>query len=113
VNELLINTGLFAIVSAVVFGSFPIWKSRTLSPDSIQRRVWWTCCAIASVAIALSQLPDWGRALFGFVCTILGMASIALMWTNFIKIDERVYTVFQGNRRPDRPPALHDDEQPL
>lgn len=102
-------SALAALAAAAVFSSFPLWKSATLSPDSIERRAWWTCCAVATVLVLLSQLPAWGRGLALSVVTAVVLVIIAGRWTTFIKINGRIYS---ASIRPDRPPALApvDDE---
>jgi len=40
------------------------------------------------------------------------MFFVAGFWTNFVKINARVYSAFHLNRRPDRPPALGDEANP-
>lgn len=99
-----------ALGAAAIFSSFPLWKSVTLSPDSIERRVWWTCCAVATVSLFLSQLPDWGLGLFVSVMMAVALFFVAGLWTNFIKINGRVYGAFHSNH-PDRPPALAADDE--
>ena len=101
-----------ALGAAAIFSSFPLWKSATLSPDSIERRVWWSCCAAATVLMFFSQLPDWRSGLFVSIMAAVALFFVAGFWTNFIKINGRVYGAFTYNR-PDRPPALAqaDDEE--
>ena len=95
---------------ATVGGMFPLWKSATLSPDSIERRVYWTGCAIGVALLFTSQLPDWKSATILAVAMGLGLVIVALKWTNHVKVGGRIYSVFSSNRRPDRPPALRDDD---
>lgn len=94
---------LGALACAAIFSSFPLWKSATLSPDSIERRVWWTCCAFAVGCLFLSQWPAWGRGLFGSIMLALALIAVAGRWTTFIKLRGRIYS---ASSRPDRPPAL-------
>lgn len=96
---------LVALAAGTVLSMFPLWKSATLSPDSIRRRVWWTGCAVATVSLFCSQLPYWQGGLFAAVMTGLALVAVAGFWTNFIKINGRVYGAFSQDR-PDRPPAL-------
>jgi hypothetical protein len=107
VREYFSYVALAALGFAAIFSSFPLWKSATLSPDSIQRRVWWTACAVAAASLFLSQLPDWSSGLFMAIMLGIALFFVAGFWTNFIKINGRVYSAFQSNR-PDRPPALED-----
>jgi hypothetical protein len=94
-----------ALGAVAIFSSFPLWKSATLSPDSIERRVWWTGCAAAAVLMFVAQLPDWKSGLFVSIMTAVALFFVAGLWTNFIKINGRVYGAFNHNR-PDRQPAL-------
>ncbi|WP_445167171.1 hypothetical protein ACTXG7_25685 [Mycolicibacterium sp. Dal123E01] len=105
-------TGLAAIIAGGILSMFPLWKSATLSPDSIERRVYWTGCAVGTPLLFLSQLPAWPQGLFFAIGTAVALLAIAFQWTNHIKINGRIYSVFNNNRRPDRPPALApvDDE---
>lgn len=108
------QSGIAAMILGGICGMFPLWKSASLSPDSIQRRCYWTGFAAAVVLFFAAFLPDLKSALFVSVAAAIGMVSIAAMWTNHIKINGRVYAASAGNRRPDRPPALagNDDTHP-
>jgi hypothetical protein len=55
----LLYAGMTAIALGGLGGMFPLWKSRRLSPTSIERRVYWTGCIAGSVLLFVSQLPDW------------------------------------------------------
>lgn len=92
-----------------VGGSTPLWKSSTLSPDSIQRRVYWSCSALVVVLGFVSQVPYWQGGMFVGGGSALALTCIAFYWTNHIKIGGRVYAAFPHLRRPDRPPALSDE----
>jgi len=94
---------------AVVGGWFPLWKSARLSPDSIQRRVYWTCSTLAALFCFLAELPDLQAGLFIGTGVGLTLVAIALYWTNHVKVRGRVYSALPSNRRPDRPPALSKD----
>ena len=104
-------TAVAALACGTLLSSFPLWKSATLSPDSIERRVWWTGCAIAIPLMFLSQLPNWHGGLFVAIMASVTLVGIAFFWTNRIKINGRIYAAFSLNRRPDRPPALANDEE--
>jgi hypothetical protein len=93
----------------LVGGWFPLWKSARLSPDSIQRRVYWTCTAAAAVLCLLAELPDWRAALFVSIGVTLALFAVALNWTSHVKIGGRIYAMFPNLRRPDRRPALSKD----
>ncbi|WP_163806421.1 hypothetical protein [Mycolicibacterium anyangense] len=99
-----------ALAGGTIFSSFPLWKSETLSPDSIERRVWWAGCTIAIPLMFLSQLPNWRGGLFVAIMASVTLCGIAFFWTNRIKIHGRIYAAFAINRRADRPPALADDQ---
>lgn len=108
--HLFIGWAVFVLILlGVVGGWFPLWKSARLSPDSIQRRVFWSCCTAAVLLCFLGALPDWRSSLFVSGCTAVAMTAIAFYWTNHLKIGGRVYAAFPSNRRPDRPPALSKD----
>ena len=100
-----------ALAAGTLLSSFPLWKSATLSPDSIERRVWWTGCAIAIPLMFLSQLPNWRGGLFVAIMASGTLIGIAFFWTNRIRVNGRTYAAFALNRRPDRPPALARDEK--
>ena len=91
---------------------FPLWKSANLSPDAIERRVYWTGSSIGAALLFVSRFPDWRQGLFVSVAAAVALLAIAFNWTNHIKINGRIYSAFNNNRRPDRPPALApvDDE---
>lgn len=103
--------GVGALTAGLLLSMFPLWKSATLSPDSIERRVYWAGCAIGLPLLFLSRLPDWRGGFFLLIATAIGMVSIALFWTNFVKINGRIYSAFHLNRRPDRPPALAGEDE--
>ncbi|MBI3214493.1 MAG: hypothetical protein HYZ38_11770 [Mycobacterium sp.] len=92
---------------------FPLWKSATLSPDSIERRVWWTGCALCIALLFVSQLPYWQGGLFLATMSALAMGASAFFRTNRIKINGRIYAAFHLQRRPDRPPALRRSDDDL
>ncbi len=90
-------------------GMFAPWKSGTLSPDSIQRRFYWTGCGLAVVLLFVGQLPNWrtatGIALVVGICVV----AVALRFTSHVKIRGRIYAAWPDLRKPDRPPALTRD----
>lgn len=109
-QQLFGSIALIALATGTIFSMFPLWRSATLSPDSIKRRVWWTCCGITIVSLFCSQLPYWQGGVFVSALTGLALFTIAGFWTNFIKINGRVYGAFTQDR-PDRPPVLARDEE--
>jgi hypothetical protein len=86
-------------------------KSHTLSPDSIQRRFYWTGCGMGCVLIFLSQWPNWARGAFGTTAVGLALIAIAFLRTNHIKVGGRIYAAFGFLQRPDRPPALASQDE--
>lgn len=102
-------SGIVLMGLATLGGWFPLWKSSRLSPDAIQRRVYWIGGSLSAVMFFLSQLPDWKAGLFFGICMALGLVAIAFNWTGHVKIGGRIYAAFPNLRRPDRPPALSKD----
>jgi hypothetical protein len=102
----------FAIIGLGAIGStFPLWKSSALSPDSIERRVYWTGCGVGVPILFVSQLSDWKSALFMAVAFALALVSIAFLRTNHIKLGGQIYAAFSFLRRPDRPPVLRPNDE--
>jgi hypothetical protein len=93
---------------AVVTGWFPLWKSTRLSPDSIQRRSYWTCTALCVLGLFLSQVPDWKAAAVLSLGIAFGMTAVALRWTRHVIVRGRIYAVHSDQRGPDRPPVLSE-----
>lgn len=102
--------GIAVIAAATICSMFPLWRSATLSPDSIERRVYWMGSTLGVLMLFLSQLPDWRSACILTVAIGLGLVAIAFNWTNHIKIGGRIYAAFNNSRKPDRPPALRSDD---
>lgn len=102
---------LSGLVLGTVLSWFPLWKSATLSPDSIRRRVYWIGCGVAVLAMFLSAVPDWPSAVFASGATALALVVLAWRWTNHLKINGRVWAASAADRRPDRPPALAGDRR--
>ncbi|CAJ1509010.1 hypothetical protein [[Mycobacterium] burgundiense] len=103
--------GIAALVLGGVLSTFPLWKSATLSPDSIERRVYWTSTTLAILLFFLSALPNWRAGLFVSVAAASVVVAVALRWTNHVKVGGRIYGT-RRNRGADRPPALaprHND----
>lgn len=96
---------------ATVFGWIPLWKSSTLSPDSIQRRVFWTGMVGSLPLVFLALLPDVRGAVFVVACSALVIVMIALRWTRHVKIGQRIYGASPERHRPDRPPVLINDRR--
>jgi hypothetical protein len=98
--------GLTATVVAAVAGMFPVWKSRRLSPASIERRTYWTGCIVGSLLVFFSQLPDWWSGLIITSAIVFVMVGTAWRFTSHVKIGNRIYAASHHKRRPDPPPAL-------
>ncbi|MHC9292571.1 hypothetical protein ACRCUN_08875 [Mycobacterium sp. LTG2003] len=100
------KAAIAAIFIAIAASWFPFWKSRTLSPASVQRRVYWTSCAVAAVLIFSAALPNWQSGLFvaGGMTAILVV--IAFAYSPMIKIGGTIYAFQPVHRKPDPPPAL-------
>ena len=96
---------------AIVGSWLPLWKSAVLSPDSIQRRVYWTGSAGFVLTVFVSELPNWRGGLFGAACFGLWMVILALKWGGHLKINGRKFAISARDRRPDRPPVLSSDDQ--
>jgi hypothetical protein len=62
VSTIVFWTGFSIIAFGAIGGMFPLWKSATLSPDSIQRRVYWAGCGAGVLVLFLAQLPDLRRS---------------------------------------------------
>ena len=108
-SDLLFWIATVLVVFATVFGWVPLWKSSTLSPDSIQRRVFWTGMAGSLPLVFLAMLPDVRGAIFVVTCSALVIVMIALRWTRHVKIGQRIYGATSERHCPDRPPVLTDD----
>lgn len=107
-STVLFWAGIAAMALGTLGGWVPLWKSATLSPDSIQRRVYWFCSAVVVLLGFTSQLPYLLGALFVGASSALALVCIAFYWTNHLKLNGRIFAAFAHNRRPDRPPALRD-----
>lgn len=102
----LFYAGLTAIVVGTLTSLFPLWKSRTLSPSSIQRRTYWTGTVVGVLLLFAGALPDWRSALFVSLCAALVMVAAAWRFTSHIRLGGRTYQFMRDSRRPDPPPAL-------
>jgi hypothetical protein len=109
-STLMFKAAMVLIALGAILGSFPLWKSATLSPDSIERRTYWIACTIAVVLIFLAELPHWATALFASIAVGITLVCIAGMWTSHVKINGRIYAGLASNRGPDRPPALAEQD---
>lgn len=96
---------------ATLGGMVAFWKSATLSPDAIQRRVYWTGCGLALILILIATMPDWRGGLFLSATLGVGMVLIALRFTNHVKIRGRIYAGTPNLRKADRPPAHAPDTE--
>lgn len=105
-SRVLFYAGLAAVVVGGLLGMFPLWKSRSLSPASIQRRCYWTGCLGGPLLMFVSQLPDWRSGLFVALASLFVVVVTAYRFTSHLKIGGRVYEFMRDSRRPDPPPAL-------
>ena len=105
----LFYAGIIAIALGTLASMFPLWKSRRLSPASIQRRVYWTGSLGGSLLLFIAVLPDWPRALFVSLCAVAVVVVVAFRFTSHIKIGDGIYAYTPYHRRPDPPPALSPD----
>jgi hypothetical protein len=105
-SEMLAYTGLAAIILGVLGSLRPLWRSRTLSPTSIERRVYWAGTALGIALLFASQLPDWRRSLFIALAAAIVMVVMAFGRTPYIKIGGRIYAAYRLDRQPDPPPEL-------
>ena len=110
-SMIMAQVGLAVVLAGGVFSMFPLWKSATLSPDSIERRTYWTGLIVGLVLMFIACIPDWKLATISVVVVGLGFLSAALKWTNHVKINGRVYAMNSSNGKPDRPPALAKDDE--
>jgi hypothetical protein len=99
-----VNVALVGLVLAGPLSLFPLWRSATLSPDSMKRRIFWTGTAIASVSMFPAVWPNWKLGVATSILVALAMTSIAARFTRHIKIRGKVYGV-QHNDGPDRRPS--------
>jgi len=98
--------GLAIAAAGGVLSMFPLWKSATLSPDSIERRTYWTGLIVGLVLMFIACIPDWTLAVISVLVIGVAFVSVALRWTNHFKVNGRVYAMNSSNGKPDRPPAL-------
>lgn len=103
--------GLAIIVIGFVGGVIPFWKSRTRSPASIQRRVFWPSAVTGVVLLFVSALPDRRSSVFAAVAATCVLVVMAYRFTPLIKIRGRVYEYMRDPRKPDPPPALRSDSE--
>ena len=97
----LLGLGL-ALAGASAF--FPLFPSRTLSPDVIMRRLFWTGTVIAVVSSFLLIWPVWQFGLFVSGCVGLFLLITALRYTSHVRFRGRIFAPSE-NRGPDRPPS--------
>jgi hypothetical protein len=103
-RELFGGMVLVGLAVAALLSIFPVWRSATVSPDSIKRRTYWTGTTVAVVCSFLAAWPEWLLGLVIAMTMALAMLAIAIRYTSHVKIRGRIYGL-PGNRGPDRPPA--------
>ncbi|WP_068244323.1 hypothetical protein [Mycobacterium sp. ACS4331] len=89
---------------ASVSAFFPLFPSRTLSPDVIMRRLFWTGAGIAVVFSFLVIWPAWQFGLFVCGCVGLLLLMTAVRYTSHLRFRGRIFAMPE-NRGPDRPPS--------
>jgi hypothetical protein len=104
--NVLLYSGLVVLLLGGLGSSFPLWKSRVLSPASIERRVYWTASSVGTILLLLSQLPDWRSGIGIAVAATLILVLVAWRFTAHLKVGGKIYSATYTNRRPDPPPAL-------
>ena len=77
----LFYAGIIAIAFGTAASIFPLWKSRRLSPASIQRRVYWSGSLVGSLLLFVAVLPDWRSALFVSLCAVSVVVVVAFRFT--------------------------------
>jgi len=103
--------GVTAIVLGGLLGMFPLWRSKTLSPASIQRRCYWAGSIGGPLLMLASQWPDWRSGLFVACASLFVLVLGAYRFTSHIKLGGRIYEYMRDPCRPDPPPALaHTDD---
>lgn len=105
VGSVLGFAGLALIAVGGVGGMIP-WKSRTLSPACIGRRVYWAGCIAGVGLLFASQLPDWRSGLLGAFAAALVLLLITYRFTSHIKLGGRVHQYMRDPHQPDPPPVL-------
>ena len=104
-SRVLFYAGLAAIALGTLLGMFPLWRSATLSPASIQRRFYWTGSIVGPLLMFVSQLPDWRSGLFVALASLAVLVLVAYRFTSHLKLGGRIYEYMRDPRRPDPPPA--------
>jgi hypothetical protein len=89
---------------AVTSAFFPLWRSRSLSPDVIMRRLFWTGTVVTMVFSFLAIWPDWKVGLFASLSLGLFLLVAAVRYTSHLRFRGRIYG-HPHNRGPDRPPS--------
>jgi hypothetical protein len=110
-STILFFSGLVILGLGVLGSMLPLWKSGTLSPASIERRVYWTGCGVGSALLFVSQLPDWRSGLFVSLAIGVALVITAFVFSSHIKIGGRIYALYHDRRRPDPPPALGPSDE--
>ncbi|WNG93394.1 hypothetical protein [Mycobacterium sp. ITM-2016-00318] len=105
-SRMVFYAGLTAILLGAVGGMFPLWRSRTLSPASIQRRCYWAGAIGGTLLMFASQWPDWRSGLFVAFASLFVLVLSAYRFTSHIKLGGRIYEYMRDPNRPDPPPAL-------
>ena len=104
---------MVVLLAGTIGSLFPLWKSATLSPDSIERRTYWTGTGVGLTLLFAAFAPNWKLAFLVVGALGFMIVFIAFFKSNHIKINGRIFAADAHNRKPDRPPALaKTDEDP-
>lgn len=104
------KAAIASIVVAIAASWFPFWKSATLSPASIQRRVYWSCTGATALLAFCAALPDWPEGLFVAGAMTMFLVVTAFAYSPMIKIGGKTFAFREYDREPDPPPALAEDD---
>ncbi|BBZ35470.1 hypothetical protein [Mycolicibacterium confluentis] len=102
--NILWDLAIVCLVIATLTGIFPLWRSRSLSPDVIMRRTYWVCTVLTMLFAFLAVWPEWPAGLFASSAIGLTLVVFAGRYTRHIKIRGKVYGM-PGTNVPDRPPS--------
>jgi hypothetical protein len=103
-DDVLLAVFGLSLALAVLSAFFPLLPSRTLSPDAIMRRLFWTGTALAVASSFVLIWPQWQVGLFASGCVGLFLLMGALRYTSHLRFRGRVFATAE-NRHPDRPPS--------
>ncbi|MCF6386368.1 hypothetical protein L2K20_05250 [Mycobacterium sp. MBM] len=77
-----------------------------------QRRIYWSCTLLASIAGLMAGYPDWQRAVGLSALAVIGLTVIAYAYTPYIKIGGKIRSLGLQTPDPEDVPAEpHADQQ--